>query len=310
MVPGPHCRSCWNHRAATLPRGAGVPIALKPLARIRRCLTLPANPRGRDFVVGDLHGHRALLERELARRGFDAATDRVFSVGDLIDRGPESLATLELLAAPWFHAVLGNHELMLLNFLGAYKSRLYSRKAFAEGGGQWVKAALARQPTALQAAARLVAALPLALHVQDDCAFNVTHADLHPAGLRQDWLFEDATLCIHSADRVVASRANLADAMQRPGMRLPFLQHSVQLSPQAQGPLPLTYVGHTPARHITVHNSHVHIDQGVGSHALPHTRGDPAWLTVLEHRPFAMWLRGVGLVQPTLVPTSHDSMAA
>jgi serine/threonine protein phosphatase 1 len=283
---------------------------LKPLTRVRRCLQLPANTGGRDFVVGDLHGHRALLERELARRGFNTSTDRVFSVGDLIDRGPESLATLELLAEPWFHAVLGNHELMLLNYLGAYKSRLYSRRAFAEGGGQWVKAALARQPSALLAAAKRVGALPLALHVQDDCPFNVTHADLYPAGLRQDWLFADTTLCIHHADQVVASRANLADALQRPSMRLPFLQHSVQLSPQAQGQLPLTYVGHTPARHITVHNSHVHIDQGVGSLALPHSRSDRSLLTVLEHRPFAMWLRGVSLVPPTLAPAAHLSLAA
>ncbi|EHR69836.1 Calcineurin-like phosphoesterase [Burkholderiales bacterium JOSHI_001] len=285
---------------------APVPVPLKPLSRVRRCLQLPANTRGRDFVVGDLHGHRALLERELAQRGFNAATDRVFSVGDLIDRGPDSLATLELLSAPWFHAALGNHELMLLNYLGAYKSRLYSRKAFAEGGGQWIKAALARQPSALLAAARRVAQLPLALHVADAFPFNVTHADLHLAGLRQAWLFADATLCIHRAEQAVSSRTNLAEALQRPGMRLPFLQHSVQFSPQAQGPLPLTYVGHTRARHITVHNSHVHIDQGVGA---PQAHGRSP-LTVLEHRPFALWLRGVGLVRPTLAPAATLSLAA
>lgn len=69
-------------------------------------------------MVGDLHGHRHLLEDELDRIGFNPTRDRVLSGGDLIDRGPDSLGTLELLEEPWFHAVLGNHELMLLNYLG------------------------------------------------------------------------------------------------------------------------------------------------------------------------------------------------
>jgi serine/threonine protein phosphatase 1 len=293
-----------------VPSNPSVAMPLKPLSRVRRCLHLPANTRGRDFVVGDLHGHRTLLERELARCGFNAATDRVFSVGDLIDRGPDSLATLELLAEPWFHAVLGNHELMLLNYLGLYKSRQYSRKAFAEGGGLWIKAALARQPSAVLAAARRVSQLPLALHVADACPFNVTHADLRASGLRQDALAADTTLCIHRAEGAVSSRSNLAEALQRPGMRLPFLQHSVQLSAQAQGPLPLTYVGHSPARHITVHNSHVHIDQGVGALAGPLALGERSPLTLLEHRPFALWLRGVSLVRPTLATAEPLSLAA
>lgn len=276
-----------------------VPTFLKPLSRVHRCLLFPANLNGRDFVVGDLHGHRALLERALKHQGFDPRCDRVFSVGDLIDRGPESLASLELLAKPWFHAVLGNHELMLLHYLGAYRSRLHSRKAFADGGGQWVKLAMARQPGELLAAARRVRELPLALHVQGEQPFNVTHADLHTVGLSQDWLFADSSVCIHRADLAVASRANLAEALQRPGMRLPFQHHSVQFSPHAKADLPLTYVGHTPARRITVHNSHVHIDQGVGSMtaAQPHAGRSP--LTVLEHRAFALWLRGVSLVRPT-----------
>ena len=75
---------------------------------------MPANGGGRDFVVGDLHGHRRLFEFELEHLGFDPACDRVFSVGDLVDRGPHALETLRLIEEPWFHAVLGNHELALL----------------------------------------------------------------------------------------------------------------------------------------------------------------------------------------------------
>jgi serine/threonine protein phosphatase 1 len=93
-------------------------------ASVKPCLYLPRNAKGRGFVVGDLHGHRALLEHELSRLSFDPRCDRVLSVGDLVDRGPDSVATLSLIEEPWFHAVLGDHELMLLNDLSGYGSRL------------------------------------------------------------------------------------------------------------------------------------------------------------------------------------------
>ncbi len=79
--------------------------------------SLPVNQRGRDFCVGDLHGEFSALERALDTIGFDPQRDRLFSVGDLIDRGPQSYRALEFLAQPWFYAVRGNHEAMLLDAL-------------------------------------------------------------------------------------------------------------------------------------------------------------------------------------------------
>ena len=73
------------------------------------------NELGRDFVVGDLHGCIDHFERLLDQIEFDAEKDRMFSVGDLVDRGPDSMACLRLLKEPWFHAVLGNHEDMMLD---------------------------------------------------------------------------------------------------------------------------------------------------------------------------------------------------
>ena len=60
-----------------------------PMARpdgpgVRR---FPRNADGRDFVVGDLHGMYAVLERALESVGFAPDRDRLFSVGDLIDPG-------------------------------------------------------------------------------------------------------------------------------------------------------------------------------------------------------------------------------
>lgn len=70
----------------------------------------PPNERGRDFAVGDIHGHFTLLQKALDAAGFDPAVDRLFSVGDLVDRGPECRDVLEWLAKPWFHPVSGNHD--------------------------------------------------------------------------------------------------------------------------------------------------------------------------------------------------------
>ena len=65
-------------------------------------------------MLGDLHGHYPALLHLLNTVQFDPTVDRLFSVGELIDRGPDSLACLQLLQQPWFYAVLGNHEAICL----------------------------------------------------------------------------------------------------------------------------------------------------------------------------------------------------
>ncbi|MBP5144082.1 metallophosphoesterase, partial [Pseudomonas chlororaphis] len=65
------------------------------------------NTAGRDFAVGDIHGHFTKLQAALDAVQFDPTVDRLFSVGDLVDRGPESADVDTWLAKPWFHAVRG-----------------------------------------------------------------------------------------------------------------------------------------------------------------------------------------------------------
>ncbi|MFN3959183.1 MAG: metallophosphoesterase [Parvularculaceae bacterium] len=93
------------------------------------------NPKGRDFVIGDLHGCIAEFETLLRRLKFDFQKDRMFSVGDLVDRGPDSMACLRLLREPWFFAVKGNHEDMMLS---AVASNLrVGAENWAWNGGDW-----------------------------------------------------------------------------------------------------------------------------------------------------------------------------
>ena len=128
-----------------------------------------ANERGRDFVVGDLHGCLDELIALLAHARFNPKRDRLFSVGDLIDRGPRCADVLELLDQPWFFAARGNHEQMLLN----YFEDPHSRKPYDPS---WLA------DLTVDAMARLrtqLAALPHVIKVGEaPQAFYVLHAEL------------------------------------------------------------------------------------------------------------------------------------
>ena len=75
-----------------------------------RTSTVNINQAGRDLVVGDVHGCFRTLERALRAIAFDPACDRLFGVGDLVNRGPHSEEALEWLEERFAAAVLGNHE--------------------------------------------------------------------------------------------------------------------------------------------------------------------------------------------------------
>ncbi|SDO36572.1 symmetrical bis(5'-nucleosyl)-tetraphosphatase [Pseudomonas jinjuensis] len=68
------------------------------------------------YAVGDLQGCLGPLKCLLERVKFDPAKDRLWSTGDLVNRGPQSLETLRFLHSirDSLTCVLGNHDLHLL----------------------------------------------------------------------------------------------------------------------------------------------------------------------------------------------------
>ncbi|HHS9967644.1 TPA: metallophosphoesterase [Raoultella ornithinolytica] len=126
------------------------------------------------WVCGDLHGCYTNLMNRLDAAGFDQAQDLLVSVGDLIDRGTENVECLDLINQPWFRAVRGNHEQMMLDAVMGSGSILH----WMQNGGSWFYNLDADQQILAKSLVRKAAALPLIIEVEKGGKkFVICHAD-------------------------------------------------------------------------------------------------------------------------------------
>ena len=201
---------------------------------------LGSNGKGRDFAVGDVHGMFRELQALLAKVEFDEEADRLISVGDLIDRGPDSQEVDDWLAKPWLHACRGNHEEMCLSGQQGWMRELWTEY----NGGEWWKDVA---PAKREAILKVLRLLPFALEVEThEGTVGIVHAEV-PAGM--DW--PTFTTKLEEGDR---------------GARLLALWSRDRITgdaPRGQvDGVARIMSGHTPVRN-TVHHDNVHyIDTG------------------------------------------------
>lgn len=180
-----------------------MPLANTPHSRL---VTFTKNSQGKDYIVGDIHGHYDRLMSQLHELNFDFSCDRLFCVGDLIDRGPDSAKVLAMLAEPWFFSLLGNHEYFMLSGLKYNNSK--HKMLWLQNGGEWIASS---NPSQWSTWFEHLAQLPIAIQLegQDGKSYGLLHADF-PSN---DWAhysdFEQAELetCIWSR-RNFASRSD------------------------------------------------------------------------------------------------------
>lgn len=197
------------------------------------------NTAGRDLIVGDIHGHFTKLQVALDAIGFDPARDRLFSVGDLVDRGPECDLALEWLALPWLHAVQGNHEEMAIRWPNG---DMDPGNYMANGGG-WN---ISNPPDVQRDFSEAFSALPIAMELDTVGGLvGIVHADCP----FDSWT--DFTASLDDQNTSKKMLKSIIDAAQWSRERITAMDDGVVAGVRA------VFVGHTPMeRSTTLGNVH------------------------------------------------------
>ncbi len=145
------------------------------------------------YAIGDLQGCHAEFMALLERLRFDAGRDRLWLTGDLVNRGPASLAVLREVKALGrsVTVVLGNHDLHLLAMAFAPKT-VKRREPELE--------AILDAPDADELLAWL-ASRPL-LYREARIGWTLIHAGLPP-----QWTLAQAQACAREAERALREDA-------------------------------------------------------------------------------------------------------
>lgn len=197
------------------------------------------NVAGRDFVVGDIHGHFARLQTHLDEMGFDPSVDRLFCTGDLVDRGPDSEACVDWLARPWFHSVRGNHDQWVIDRVGGHRVVGLHRM----NGGLWFDGITTEEKHEIAVA---LEAMPVMIEIETALGrIGIVHAEVD--GL--DWEKAKA--------HVLGGNQRVIDRMMYSRRRIDAKDCSV-----VDG-VDLVVAGHTPVPVPTLMGNTFYIDTGL-----------------------------------------------
>ncbi|MBE9164393.1 MULTISPECIES: metallophosphoesterase family protein [Microcoleaceae] len=131
----------------------------------------------RRIVIGDVHGHYdglMLLLEALA----PSLKDRVYFLGDLIDRGPKSAQVLDFVQHSPYQTLLGNHEQLMLEALSGPQVDMRAWQFWMYSGGEATVASY--KETGMMPYKHLdwLRSLPTYIDLGD---IWLVHAGVHPA---------------------------------------------------------------------------------------------------------------------------------
>lgn len=196
------------------------------------------NTKGRDYAISDIHGCFKLLKKLLRKIGFDPSCDRLFPVGDLVDRGPHNEWVLDFLAEPWFLPVKGNHEAFILRLYAGgepTREKLDHALNYKKSGFDWWGKT---SPAFRKAFLSEVGKLPIAAQVETSLGkVGLIHADV-PSGMHWD----DIDQLINDPDveqqrRLLSNRERVLnkDCTLVPGVERVFVGHNIVKKPIVLG---------------------------------------------------------------------------
>ena len=205
------------------------------------------NLEGSDYVVGDIHGQFHLLERVLLAVGFNDSKDRLFCLGDLIDRGRRSKLFTQYLAYPWLFSSVGNHEAMLMKF---GSDSINAQRSWYPNGGWWWE--YMDDSYKQQAKAVVRDSMYSAISVEaGGRRYGLVHADV-PLGISWDQLCSELSTNTTYQTTVLWSRSRI--------------QHRIE--EKVEG-VDLVFCGHTPVRKPLSLGNVLFIDTGSGHQPSP-----------------------------------------
>ncbi|MGL4638574.1 MAG: metallophosphoesterase [Shewanella sp.] len=154
------------------------------------------------YCVVDLHGEISKFNKALTDINFDKNLDLIISVGDLIDRGEDSLACLELVNEKWFKHVIGNHEDLMIGAL-VDKSKAHF-ECWMSNGGDWYLSLDDEERLLVNSIARTMKIeSPTIIEVTDKIRKTVIcHADICGDHYHGEYRNEERMHYIWSRDRI------------------------------------------------------------------------------------------------------------
>lgn len=201
------------------------------------------NTKGRDFIIGDIHGCFTKMGEALRSIGFNPDNgDRLFSVGDLVDRGPESIEALNFLTLDFVHAVAGNHEDMAVR----WPNGKMDAGNYAANGGSWM---IALDREMQMEVAMTLSTLPIAIELETEGGLvGIVHAECpFPS-------WPDFIASLEDINISKAMMGAIIDAAQWSRERITAMDDSITTGVRA------VVVGHTPLDRMTSLGNTLFID--------------------------------------------------